>query len=801
MKNYFSLFGQSIVLGSLLAGSMAVGEAIAKPNSLYKDLTENSPTYIARQTPIIVYGRSGCSFTREVINVLQRNSISYELRDINYGNVKQEMFDLMYSAGINIQGNFSLPVVYVKNKTVMISPDGVDVVNKYRSSVESEEIKIKEEVDNSFYGIFSRNGGFKIGNVDRLPLSSEKNPYLHLAIKKTFSNGGFSYKGENYSYFELDSNGDGRKEAFVFLHGVKGQGENGKNIWIYEALESGQYRLIEVFKDTVALLPYKATTIDWKQMIQIPGSIINLEDNTQYNNCAVGSRRGPLEGKGLYRSLHFYRYCNRVTNKKFTVFGSLIELPPANKIISDEVFSLDEKLDIPSSNNFLTSQPFALSRPDITNKNPLNKIADQKSIEPPKPVTSRPPNGEEIALLDRSIRDQGSKAPSLSPSQKVDRQTLQTKASKFIKPFAGGWMSADNQKYYVYPSTRPDKARQACIIIEKDGTQDLQIGVASGNSSGTDINIGTARMFKTQDSKTVALRVPGGDALVPLYASGISADITPGNLEMMQQNGCMTSFPGIVNNSAIAQKNNNESPNIPNKERQVAKPDGVYTSSLPGIELRNATCGKVSKFLFWTGPGYCTDKLGKSGITIEDATVSRNGDGSTTLKAKFFNLDAADAVIEIYESNGKLVDFKIIDGYKSPTGFTESFIDVAKTPMDFLKPYPVDDPRRGKSSNNFVGSDALKIPKGGMVKITKSSQRAFLYNSIGIAIDLYQYGKDVSSKGISELSGARNSKEAMRLFVKDSVLSLDSKFVLGIYKTDPAIQPIDEIFNLIDYPC
>lgn len=180
----------------------------------------------------------------------------------------------------------------------------------------------------------------------------------------------------------------------------------------------------------------------------------------------------------------------------------------------------------------------AVQTPQVETGTTFQPRSSQVPIVPPQPVTSRPLNAQEIALLDRTIR--GSKVPSLSRSQSIDRQTLQSKSSKFMKPFAGGWLSADNQKYYIYPSTR--KERQACILIEKDGTQDLQIGVANGNNSGTDINIGTARMFKTQDPRTVALRIPGGAALVPLYASPISADITPGNLEMMQQNGCMTSF-------------------------------------------------------------------------------------------------------------------------------------------------------------------------------------------------------------------------------------------------------------------
>ncbi len=198
----------------------------------------------------------------------------------------------------------------------------------------------------------------------------------------------------------------------------------------------------------------------------------------------------------------------------------------------------------------------------------------QTPIAPQPTANSRPPNAQEVALLDRTI--QNSKAPNLSRNQSIDRQTLQSRSSRFVKPFAGGWMSSDNQKYYVYPSTR--KERQACILIEKDGTQDLQIGVANGNSSGTDINIGTSRMFKTKEDRTVLLRLYGRTTLIPLYASAISANINPGNLEMMQENGCMTSFPG-VDNGTIASKTTQPDP--PKQISTEVCPSDMFAASVP----------------------------------------------------------------------------------------------------------------------------------------------------------------------------------------------------------------------------
>ena len=94
-------------------------------------------------------------------------------------------------------------------------------------------------------------------------------------------------------------------------------------------------------------------------------------------------------------------------------------------------------------------------------------------------------------------------------------------------------------------SYKPGKERQACIIVENGSVQDLQIGVASGNATGTDINVGTSRLFKTENASMIALRSPNSKSLVPLYSSASEANITPGNLETMQQ-GCMTSFSGVT---------------------------------------------------------------------------------------------------------------------------------------------------------------------------------------------------------------------------------------------------------------
>ena len=80
-------------------------------------------------------------------------------------------------------------------------------------------------------------------------------------------------------------------------------------------------------------------------------------------------------------------------------------------------------------------------------------------------------------------------------------------------------------------------------------------------------------MFKTQDSNALALRSPDSETLIPLYSSITNADITPGNLEMMEQNGCMTSFPGLPGR-AIAAK-----PPVPPSSESC--PEGMFAATVP----------------------------------------------------------------------------------------------------------------------------------------------------------------------------------------------------------------------------
>jgi hypothetical protein len=172
--------------------------------------------------------------------------------------------------------------------------------------------------------------------------------------------------------------------------------------------------------------------------------------------------------------------------------------------------------------------------PDPIVKSPLTPVSPKGSI-----ASARPPSTQEISQLIQQIQSPKSIAK-LNQSQLNDRQKLRNQTSKYLAPFAGGWITADNQRIFVYPSSRKD--RQACIIVEKDSGQDLQIGIANGNATGTDMNIGDVRLFNTKQA-TFALRRPGSDQLIAVYASPGAADLTADHRSAMEGNGCITSFP------------------------------------------------------------------------------------------------------------------------------------------------------------------------------------------------------------------------------------------------------------------
>jgi hypothetical protein len=193
----------------------------------------------------------------------------------------------------------------------------------------------------------------------------------------------------------------------------------------------------------------------------------------------------------------------------------------------------------------LTKPPRSFDKP-VAIQQKLPGIRPRDALaNPPISTVSQRPSIQEIALINQQTGSQQS-PPQLNQIQRQARQTLQQQTSKYLSPFVGSWRTTDNQTIFIYPSTRKGKERQACIIIEKDNTQDLQIGVATGNATGTDINIGRSRLFNIKQPNTLALRNPGSNQLVAVYAAPESPSLTENNRSSMEDNGCITSFPSTA---------------------------------------------------------------------------------------------------------------------------------------------------------------------------------------------------------------------------------------------------------------
>jgi hypothetical protein len=179
---------------------------------------------------------------------------------------------------------------------------------------------------------------------------------------------------------------------------------------------------------------------------------------------------------------------------------------------------------------------------------------------------------------------------------------------------------------------------------------------------------------------------------------------------------------------------------------------------------------------------YCRSAEADSGILfdVDEFRQTKNRDGSITVQIKLFNRGSADGLIEVYDARGNLVDGKIINGNKPPTGFLQSgyrmFVEYPKT---WWSSYPPGDARRDLKEQSF----SITIPAGGFVNITKSSNLALWYNAAMLAIEVSQL-KD------PEFTQQESVKEFIWGFAKDAVFSKQSKTVINIFKSEPSLQGV-----------
>lgn len=203
------------------------------------------------------------------------------------------------------------------------------------------------------------------------------------------------------------------------------------------------------------------------------------------------------------------------------------------------------------------------------------------------------------------------------------------------------------------------------------------------------------------------------------------------------------------------------------------------TKAFAAQELESVNLGctqNLRTVLRQQSPDYCRSAEADSGVLFDQFKVTRNSDRSINLEFRVFNRGSADALVEVYDSGGRLRDIKIIDGNKPPTGLIQSGGDLfTKVPASLFSRYPLGDARRDLKEQNII----MTIPAGGSVKITKSSNFAVWYNNAMLAVEIAQL-----AQGDPEFTRSETTKQLVREFAKE----FGTQTAINIFKGEPSLQ-------------
>jgi hypothetical protein len=203
------------------------------------------------------------------------------------------------------------------------------------------------------------------------------------------------------------------------------------------------------------------------------------------------------------------------------------------------------------------------------------------------------------------------------------------------------------------------------------------------------------------------------------------------------------------------------------------------TKAVAAQELESVNLGctqKLRTVLKQQSLDYCRSAEADSGVLFDQSKITRNSDRTIQLEFTAFNRGPADALVEVYDSGGRLRDIKIIDGNRPPTGLIQSGSDLfTKVPASLFSRYPLGDDRRDLKEQNIM----VTIPAGGSVKITKSSNFAVWYNSAMLAVEIAQL-----SKGDPEFTRSETTKQLVREFAKE----FGTQTAVNIFKSEPSLQ-------------
>ena len=383
------------------------------------------------------------------------------------------------------------------------------------------------------------------------------------------------------------------------------------------------------------------------------------------------------------------------------------------------------------------------------------------SSSPALPTTVQFPTQAEFDRIAKAIPGK-----SLSNSDRNARQELKRvwgRSNTPVASFLGGWQSQDGNQIYVYPS---NQQRRVCVVTQSNSKTELSIGTVTGSELRYKGDKGLF-LVRTDGGDMVAARASKSSSLTPAFAiPGSATDLSDDSLESMKLAKCITQLPG----GAVAKK-----PTTQNPDRT--------TSSLSPIEVSNLGCTEKLAI------PYCRSLAADSGILFETFNTKKNSDGSIDIKFIAFNRGSADALIEIYDAQGKLQDIQIIDGNKFPTGLVKNFADMyGRYPLSFFSRYPIGDIRRdlekANVSDRINGKEPneidMTLPPGGSIKITKSSSYAQLYNIVMLSLDTMKFS------GTSDFKSLKSYRQMAIRFVRES----GENTKINIFKSAPSSQAI-----------
>lgn len=95
------------------------------PASASSQLTESM------QSAVVVYGRDGCGYTRNMIGFLQAANVPHAYINIDYADAYDAFHDRFDNTGLAGERGYALPVVEVAGRASM-RPDPDTVISAYR---------------------------------------------------------------------------------------------------------------------------------------------------------------------------------------------------------------------------------------------------------------------------------------------------------------------------------------------------------------------------------------------------------------------------------------------------------------------------------------------------------------------------------------------------------------------------------------------------------------------------------------------------------------------------------------------